>query len=470
MKRSNSILRTCVLTTAGSLCTVFALPVIAQTTLVDLRSQTKGVDFSKASATKPFKTGTALPATCTVGDSFFKTDAASGQNLYGCTAVNTWTVESGGGLPALTGNADHLLGTDGSLASWVALGGDLSGAPQTILVNGLQGRHVAATTPTDGQVLRWNSSAVNWEPGTVVSSSGTSTSNTGGDLTGLVSNATVTRMQNKPVSSLTPSDGQVLTWNSSSGQWQPQAPAAGTGSGSGSSGTAISSALSVTYSSANTITIGAGCSLSAPCNVRFGNNVLGVTNSYTVTWQSGSGTVFIYVSNTGAVTVGTTLTVTCSTGCQVASGTSSFPVNSIPLFTWSAVPGGWDPAGGHDLRAYLSSKILSAGTGVILVESGQQSTVGVDTTLIPTYTTGSGNLAFGSIAATACSADIALSVPGAVTGDAVAPGWPSSLPAGVIGMMRVTAANAVSVRLCNLGSTASTVASASFRATVVRGL
>ena len=437
--------------------------------MVDLRSQTKGVDFSKAPVTKPFRTGTALPATCTVGDSFFKTDAASGQNLYGCTAVNIWTVESGGGLPAYAGNADHLLGTNGSLASWVALGGDLSGAPQSILVNGLQGRRVAATTPTDGQVLRWNSNALNWEPGTVASFSGSSTSNTGGDLTGLVSNATVTRMQNKPVSSLTPSDGQVLTWNTSSGQWQPQAPT-GTAGGSGTTGSGISSALSVTYSSANTITVGAGCSLATPCNVRFGNNVLGVTNSYTVTWQSGSGNVFIYVSNTGAVTVGTTITVTCSTGCQVASGTSGFPVNSIPLFTWNAIPGGWDPAGGHDLRAYLSSKTLSAGTGVILVESGQQSTIGVDTTLVPTYTTGSGTLAFGLLAAAACSADVVLSVPGAAMGDALAPGWPASLPAGVLGMMRVTAANAVSIRVCNLGSTPANVVSDSFRATVVRGL
>lgn len=470
MKPSNFTLRTCVFTTAGLLCcSLFTLSAFAQTTLVDLRSQTKSVDFSKAPSTKPFRTGTALAATCTVGDSFFKTDAASGQNFYGCTGPNTWTVESGGGLPAFTGTADRLLGSNGTQASWVPLGGDLSGAPQSLLVNGLQGRRIAATTPTDGQVLRWNSSALNWEPGTVTSSFGNSTSSTGGDLTGLVSNVTVTRMQNKPVSSSTPSDGQVLTWNTSNGQWQPQAPGSGTGSGSGS-GTTAGTALSVTFSSANTITVGAGCSIAVPCNIRFGNTVLGVTNSYTVTWQSGSGTVFIYVSSTGNVTVGSNLTLTCSSGCLVASGVSGFPVNSIPLSTWNAVPGGWDPAGGHDVRAYLSTKILSAGTGVILVESGQQSTVGVDTTLIPTYTTATATLSFGSIAAASCSPDTALAMPGAVSGDAIAPGWPSAIPSSLIGMMRVTAANVVSIRLCNLGSAAAVVASASFRATVVRGL
>lgn len=39
--------------------------------------------------------GTTLPATCSVGQKFFKTNATAGQNLYGCTATNTWTLESG---------------------------------------------------------------------------------------------------------------------------------------------------------------------------------------------------------------------------------------------------------------------------------------------------------------------------------------------------------------------------------------
>lgn len=39
--------------------------------------------------------GTSLPGTCTVGQYYFKTDAVAGQNLYGCTATNTWTLQSG---------------------------------------------------------------------------------------------------------------------------------------------------------------------------------------------------------------------------------------------------------------------------------------------------------------------------------------------------------------------------------------
>ena len=45
----------------------------------------------------PLASGTTLPATCYVGQGFFKTDAAPGSNLYGCTATDTWTIQGGGG-------------------------------------------------------------------------------------------------------------------------------------------------------------------------------------------------------------------------------------------------------------------------------------------------------------------------------------------------------------------------------------
>ena len=64
-------------------------------TLVDLRGQSRNVDFSAAAATKPFKTGAVLPASCTTGETYFKTDAAPGQNVYGCTSTNTWTALAG---------------------------------------------------------------------------------------------------------------------------------------------------------------------------------------------------------------------------------------------------------------------------------------------------------------------------------------------------------------------------------------
>lgn len=78
----------------GSLAVLAAHSVLPQT-LIDLRTQGKSVDFSGATSTKPFQTGAALPATCSVGAIFFNTAAPAGQNLYGCTAPNTWS-ELGG--------------------------------------------------------------------------------------------------------------------------------------------------------------------------------------------------------------------------------------------------------------------------------------------------------------------------------------------------------------------------------------
>lgn len=54
-------------------------------------------DASGAASTAPAKVGTSLPASCTVGDQYFKSDATAGQNLYGCTSTNTWTVMSSSG-------------------------------------------------------------------------------------------------------------------------------------------------------------------------------------------------------------------------------------------------------------------------------------------------------------------------------------------------------------------------------------
>jgi hypothetical protein len=56
-------------------------------------------DFHAAAHTLPSKNGltSALPSTCTVGEEYFATDAAAGQNKYLCTAANIWTQQSGGG-------------------------------------------------------------------------------------------------------------------------------------------------------------------------------------------------------------------------------------------------------------------------------------------------------------------------------------------------------------------------------------
>lgn len=59
-------------------------------------------DISGKTSTKPVKTGTVLPATCGIGELFYKTDATAGQNIYSCTALNTWTQHTGGSVSAAT--------------------------------------------------------------------------------------------------------------------------------------------------------------------------------------------------------------------------------------------------------------------------------------------------------------------------------------------------------------------------------
>ena len=73
-----------------------SLSVVVGQTAVDLRTQSKNVDFSGAPGTKPMQTGTTLPSTCTTGQMFFLTSAPAGSNLYGCESTNIWTLEGGG--------------------------------------------------------------------------------------------------------------------------------------------------------------------------------------------------------------------------------------------------------------------------------------------------------------------------------------------------------------------------------------
>jgi Pectate lyase superfamily protein len=86
MRKTNSIVPTCLLLCAAA--TGYTQ------TQIDLGRQGKSPDFAAASATRPVKTGSVLPATCSTGELYFKTDAPAGRNLYGCTATNTWTPQS----------------------------------------------------------------------------------------------------------------------------------------------------------------------------------------------------------------------------------------------------------------------------------------------------------------------------------------------------------------------------------------
>lgn len=103
-------------------------------TLLSLDSQTRDVDFTQAAFTRPVKTGTALPSTCSVGDLFFQTNAPAGSNLYACATANTWTAQAGGGGGSLAIDNNGTL--VGSRAVMNLIGG--AGVVNTISDTGTQ--------------------------------------------------------------------------------------------------------------------------------------------------------------------------------------------------------------------------------------------------------------------------------------------------------------------------------------------
>ena len=116
-------------------------------TAVDLRTQTKDVDFSGALSTRPFQTGSALPANCSVGAMFYLTIAAAGSNLYACTAANIWTVETGAGAQTVSQLSDLRPSQTSSTA--LTLGGTCSPAtPCNVRFGGTTYAFTASTSAT----------------------------------------------------------------------------------------------------------------------------------------------------------------------------------------------------------------------------------------------------------------------------------------------------------------------------------
>lgn len=103
--------------------------------------------------------------------------------------------------------------------------GDLSGTYPAPVVDGIQGRAVVATAPTDGQVYAWNNGASQWEPITI---SGAPSGPATGDLSGTYPGPTVDALQGVALSAAAPAGGDVLQYNSGTLEWEPAAFSSGT--------------------------------------------------------------------------------------------------------------------------------------------------------------------------------------------------------------------------------------------------
>ncbi len=343
-----------------------AVSIAAAQTKIDLRTQGKSVDFSAASSTKPSKTGTAFPATCSTGETFFKTDAAPGANLYGCTATNIWTVQSVSSLPSVGGNANKILSNGGNSADWRALNGDISGAPDSVTVSAIRGRAVSITAPLNTQVLTWNSSNNQWEPQNPTGGSG---------------GTNAIQFQGRNLAATAPADTQVICWDAPGATWKPCTAA----SGGGASSLPQLTDLKITRTAGTSLAVATGVVVVGGISYLIPGGTVGIT--------AGSGTVRIAVDTSVTPPVGkvyftTGMTVTCAGlgGCTTPVSGAAFSADDLQIATWTATSGTFDLNGSTDLRGILSRSRTLTGAGMISATSGHTQTVSVNTAVIPIFT------------------------------------------------------------------------------------
>jgi hypothetical protein len=135
---------------ATVLLVLLVVPGFAQTvTTLNLSTQGHNPDFSNFPFTRPISVGSAIPPTCQMGQLFFNTTAAAGQNMYACTQTNTWAVMGSytllpAGSSALGGvviPSNSALSVDGNgvLSANVGTGaGTLAAGNDARIVNALQ--------------------------------------------------------------------------------------------------------------------------------------------------------------------------------------------------------------------------------------------------------------------------------------------------------------------------------------------
>jgi hypothetical protein len=357
----------------------FSIPSGAQQIINGNRTLLGNWDATGAATTKPLKIGTALPASCGIGEMFFNTAAMAGANVYVCAAASTWTQiqgVGGTGAESATPNTNPAAGFENF---WFSSGFN---APEALNSNGV----LYSMVQQDG--------SGNYS-GTSFTASGNIAAGNGSGATGclhLEDNAAAF-----DTTICAPSAGAGVTIT---GPAPAPNPGAGTSAGSifvitGEAGGATTGIGTTAGNGAGiSLTTGAGGSASGGTNASGGNggpflintgvggaaNGSGTTgNAGTITFQQ-NGTNVLSVSGSGSVTIQAPV----NTATTALKGGNDSMASASPL--GALIARGADVTGGSTAGSAAGSATIQGGDNASTATTGN--VTGGSLTLRPGQVTG----------------------------------------------------------------------------------
>ena len=199
------------------------------------------------------------------------------------------------------------INSGGGGGSNVSFAGDLSGIATHQVVTGLQNKPISSIIPSTGQVLSYNGSS--WIPASIPPGFTAAT-----DLTGSSTSQVVIGLQGRAISSTAPTDQQVLGWVTAASKWEPITIPAGFTAANDLSGTPT----------AQTVIAIHGTSVPASPSA---NNVLVATSGTSSVWQQIADS---QISSSANISV-----------TKISHGSSAqiLLTNATPAPTWTTISG-----------------------------------------------------------------------------------------------------------------------------------